>query len=667
MKLARCSIYCFVVLCAILVVTACNPTSVNRNKHIDATSGACDTGLSGRYRTLTSGIDDPYTLSIKIRSFYNQTPKDCHPVIATAVLENLFDLVYNYHATDTVILPFLNHLAASEELTGTQRRRALFNTAAYYLYAQKQADLALPFLKKSERLTIPISDTSRKNYHSLMAEYMRQKSRLKEASDHYIQTIKICEKMGDSAAMAASYANYGNLFSDMGQHEKSIEMKSRSVAYFLQKQQKNNLLIGYVGIGVEYGLLRRYDSSMAYYQKAVALTEEGVHNSNIEFDLYISMGGISLGKSEYDTARYYYSKARETLDLPKNPERQQVYVMASTPAFAGIRNVDREIELIKSYIPSFYADSNLHNLKDAYYTLYHIYYLQDKNDLALKNYERYDSVKSALAREENQQYAAEMEAKYETQKKELRIQVQEKEIKRNNILNGLLIALLLIVLLAAAFIITRFKLKRKKKEAELQQQFTRRLLNNTEEERERIAKDLHDGISQELLILKQQMRTDQQHTNDKIDAIIHEIRMISRDLHPVMLDKIGLKLSVEHICQQMMESNLLFITADITYHTSLSKSVELQLFRMIQEALNNIVKYAAAQAAKVTIRETTTHVITEIMDNGKGFDVAAAMHNKMSFGLLNLTERSKALNGKTEITSSPAGTVVKIEIPKLGA
>ena len=189
-----------------------------------------------------------------------------------------------------------------------------------------------------------------------------------------------------------------------------------------------------------------------------------------------------------------------------------------------MRNVDKELELIKSYIPRFCAESDLTNAKDAYYTLFHTYYLEGKSALALENYQVYDSLKSLIAREENKQYVAEMETKYETQKKELRIQVQQKEIYRSNVLNGLLVALLLAGGMGVAFVVTRIKLKRKKKDADLQQQFTRQLLHNTEEERGRIARDLHDGISQELMLLKHGIS--QADCREKIDMIIAEIRMI---------------------------------------------------------------------------------------------------------------------------------------------
>lgn len=651
------------VLCTVLILAACT-SSPDKNSVTKVRAGSCDTALPGKYRQIKKGHIEPLLLSRATRDFYHHTPGHCRDMIATEVISDLFDIVYNNHNTDSIILPFFLELSEAPELTETQRGKALLGVSGYYLYGLIQTDSAAIYLDRVIKRWPVMNDTVSKTYHSQMGQYLVLTARLKEAGDYYLKTIALCEKLNDSAALAGNYANYGTVFSKMGEYQKSIDMKKKATSFFESQKRYQHLLIGYVGIGVEYGYLRHYDSSMHYYRKAVALTEQGIRNPNVEFDLYISMAGICLGQEKYDSARYYYSKIGDIIDLSKDEGRRKVYIMASTPAFAGIRNLDKEIAEIKSYIPGFFSANNLNDARDAYYTLFHTYYLQGESDEALTAYKHYDSLKSVLAREENKEYVAEMETKYETQKKELRIKVQQKEIKQGNILNGFLLALLAIVALGAAFIITRIKLKRKRKEAELQQQFTRQLLNNTEEERSRIAKDLHDGISQELLILKRQINTNQEHTNDRIDAIISEIRMISRDLHPVMLDQIGLKLSLEHICNQMMEHNLLFITADIQYSNSLPRSSELQLFRMVQEALNNVVKYAGAQAARVTIKESATFVHTEIIDNGKGFDVATALNSKMSFGLLSLTERSRSLNGKTEISSSAAGTVIKIEIPK---
>lgn len=649
---------------ALLHLCSCRPSAEKAHQPETGSTG-CDSALQDRY-SQAKGMDNfSPTTSKAIINFYHAVPAGCRNLIAGEVSKDLFNLVYTFHSSDSLVLPFLKEMASESALSETQQARAWLAISAYYLYARIQTDTAAAYMAEALERWPQMNDTVLKSYHSQMGQYLVLTSRLKAAGDHYLKAINLCERVKDSAGMASNYANYGTVFSKMGDYRKSIRMKQKAVAFFQAQKQYDRLLIGYVGIGVEYGYLHEYDSSMAYYKKAVAITEQGIRNPNVEFDLYISMGGISLGMNRFEAARQYYSKASSIVNLNTDSSRRKMYIMASTPAFAPIRNVEEEIRQIKGYIPSYYAEHNLDDACDAYYTLYHIYYLQKRFDQSLHHYEIYDSLKSVLAREENRKYTAEMETKYQTQKKELQIKVQQKEIRQSNMLNGMLLALLGALGLGTAFILTRIKLKRKKKEAELQQQFTRQLIRNTEEERSRIARDLHDGISQELMLLKRQMSDNQEQTNERIDAIIDEVRLISRDLHPVMLDKIGLKRSLEHICNQMMEHHMLFLSADIEYTGGLDKDGELQLFRMVQEALNNVVKYAGAQAAKVSIQESATFVYTEIIDNGKGFDVAAAIGSKSSFGLLSLTQRARSLGGKTEISSSASGTVVKIEIPKL--
>jgi two-component system, NarL family, sensor kinase len=662
MHARKCKPHILILLCLVLLsVTACHQ---KKEQHNDANIG-CDTNLVAQYKSLVAKATDPAALAIDIQSFYQGVPDKCHNTIVRPVMENLFNVVYTNQSTDTIVIPFLKQLSQENTLTIQNRTKALYSISAYYLYAQKNTSEGLIYVRKAKEHHENMNDTLLKTYNSLMGQAMMLQANLQEAAAYYLKTIELCEKLKDSVSLAGNYANYGTVISRMGDHTKAIEMKKKATEFFLtQSNNANNLFIGYIGIGTEFGEMRQYDSALYYYKKALDLTEKGVQDPTSEFDLLINTAAIYMGKSDYEQARVFYGKAKETLAKLKDEQHDRVYTMASTPAFADVKNVDEEIAKIKSYIPAYFEEHNIVSAKDAYYCLYHIYYLQDKNDLALTNYRKFDSLKNILAAEDNKQYVAEMEAKYETQKKELKIQVQQKELKQKNILNGFLLALLGVAIMAAALIITRFKLKKNKRDAALQQKFTRQLIENTEEERMRIARDLHDGVSQELLVLKNQIRNNQENTNEKIDFIINEIRMISRDLHPVLLDKIGLKSSVQHICEQMMENNRLFITADIEYHNGLDQNGELQLFRMVQEALNNIVKYAEAEAAKVTIRETDKYIKAEIIDNGKGFDVQSAMNSKTSFGLLNLMERSKVLNGKTEISSSAGSTIVKIEIPK---
>lgn len=216
---------------------------------------------------------------------------------------------------------------------------------------------------------------------------------------------------------------------------------------------------------------------------------------------------------------------------------------------------------------------------------------------------------------------------------------------------------LIIFVIIIAFIILRLN---KKKYPQL---YTKQLLEETEEERKRIALDLHDSVNHELLSLKKSLEK-KDSANKIIDSIINNIRSISRNLHPVMFDKVGLELTVNQLVERAQAVNDFMITVEIVYGGSLISSVELQIYRIIQEALSNIIKYADPVAAKISIIENKNNINIEIKDNGKGFNVQETLNNNDSFGLHNIIERSRAIGGKAKIISNSNGTIITIEIKK---
>jgi two-component system, NarL family, sensor kinase len=244
--------------------------------------------------------------------------------------------------------------------------------------------------------------------------------------------------------------------------------------------------------------------------------------------------------------------------------------------------------------------------------------------------------------------------------------LQFQEIARKNATIGFLGASMLAILLAAALFYLWLKKRQAQveatRQAELQAAFTQQLFAETESERARIARDLHDGISHELLGLKRSSLTDNSEAAQKIDGVIETIRQISRNLHPVMLDSIGLRLSIETFCEQFAEAHNIFVNHDIDYSKNLDKNTELQVFRIVQEALTNAAKHAKAQAANVSISDYNNGVLLKIQDNGKGFEVEKALNSGKAFGLQSIIERARIINTKAEITSTPKGTIIELKI-----
>lgn len=283
-----------------------------------------------------------------------------------------------------------------------------------------------------------------------------------------------------------------------------------------------------------------------------------------------------------------------------------------------------------------------------------------------KDLQRLAYLKEKAEKQEKEQQLSLAEKDKQIQEVQLGSLIQDKALQlqtlaKQNALIGFLLAGLAAILLGFAAFSFWQRQKRAKKEAVAQVQYTRQLLENTEDERGRIARDLHDGISHELLTLKKALHNTE--AVQKIDSIINDIRQISRNLHPVMLESIGLKLSLETLCDQYMEQEELFISHDINYTHKLPGTAELQLFRIVQEAITNTIKYAGADACKVTLQDGNNGLQLTIQDNGRGFDVDQALNSGKSFGLRSILQRSKAIGGSADIQSSAIGTVIRVEVP----
>jgi signal transduction histidine kinase len=129
-----------------------------------------------------------------------------------------------------------------------------------------------------------------------------------------------------------------------------------------------------------------------------------------------------------------------------------------------------------------------------------------------------------------------------------------------------------------------------------------------------------------------------------------------------MFDKIGLVPNIEALLERVQNQNNFFISTDIQYSGSLSSADELQVYRIIQEALTNIIKYSKAHAAKISLLETSSSINIQIKDNGQGFNVKEAMNSGKAFGLHNIIERSRIIGGETNIVSNNEGTTIFIQI-----
>lgn len=612
-----------------------------------------------------AGIDSIYqntgTDSAKLselRSLYLSFSRDDRAYIYPIIFTKLFYSTYSHPDRD--VLYFFENQGADGNNPDRVRIDAYFKSAAYLLYINQEADSGLTYLRKALAMPYPFNDTLYKSYYTLYAQGLMQKGQFPDAARYYVKAIELVAKLHDSASLIGNIGNLSNVYSLMGEHKKALPLKLKSLQYFKRKRDSASMMIGYVSVASCYSDLGQSDSAFFYFEKALNLLNKGVQNPSIAMVLYNNLGEIYTNRGETRKARKYFDLNKPIVQAIGSERQNQLFTIFSVRAYSEIRDVTQDMRHIKKYAEDYLKDGSLNDASRAFYTLYRYANQKGNAAQALQYYLRYDSITNQLSSRANSLGIAELSAKYEVKKKALMIETQQKQIAQQSSFNHLLLLVLVVLVCLIIFVVTKSTWVRRKKEVYLQRKFTQKLLEKTEQERNRIARDLHDGLSQDLLLLKNQIH---QITPAKIDAVINEVRAISRNIHPTMLEQIGLKSSILSICEQVMQAEKLFITADIQYSRRLSKQKELQLFRIVQEALNNILKYAHASAGKVYIFETGDKLTIIIKDNGQGFDVEAALLSKNSFGLLSIMERSKVLNGKATIESSEEGTVIQIEIP----
>jgi len=241
---------------------------------------------------------------------------------------------------------------------------------------------------------------------------------------------------------------------------------------------------------------------------------------------------------------------------------------------------------------------------------------------------------------------------------------------------------LIFVLLIAfgIYLLVTTKIKRLKEERQRQNLFSKLLIESQEEERKRLSQELHDSLGQNLLVIKNQIDmykaasvkdiSELEDISGLIKESISEVKSISSDLHPHQLERLGLLKAINAMVNKIRNiSSIEIVTELFDLAGVIPKEAEINIYRIIQESLNNIVKHSQATKALICLTYENDVVRLDVEDDGIGFDINNVDRaNKFTegLGLKSIRERVRMLNGKIEIDSSKdKGTKISITI-KIG-
>lgn len=425
----------------------------------------------------------------------------------------------------------------------------------------------------------------------------------------------------------------------------------------------------------------RPDQGKMYLDKASALLKK--YPSTNAFLFYYFPEGLYYEKKEmYEKAIKSYDKG---IALQVGIGENYYINRAKYAKFNILRKLgrnDQAIEVMKDLLTSRIL---LVNDRNSYYNLLAQTYARTGNmEEAYAWSQKFITINDSLHNSQNKADIVEMEKKYQTAEKEReisRLQAERKEAelteKNHRLLNWLLGIGAAIFLLAFIFAVYIYRTKQQKTAARLHEldkqkelELTRTILLAEERERQRIARDLHDGLGGTLSGIKIKLSGEQKNVSSRVidDTIrelensIGELRRISRNMMPETLIRSGLEVALRDLCVSVSSDSTRVEFQSNDIQNTIPVQVQVNIYRMIQELLNNAIRHGKATKIIVQcIREESNMLIT-VEDNGKGF-VFKDQGFLNGIGLANIKNRVNLMRGTMQIDSIiDEGTTVNIEI-----
>lgn len=506
---------------------------------------------------------------------------------------------------------------------------------------QAQYDEALRYNLNAAKLAEEQGDKffMGKAYNNLGVLYVTTQD-LKRAEEYHKKALAIRLQLGNASEIYLSYENLGILKRDQGKYEEALRYYVKGAEYAFKTKDSNNISFVYNDIGAAYSFTGRYQESEKYLMASIGIRERA---------------------NEKDELAYTYNY------LGENYERKKDLVNAE-------KNIKKALAIAKEI-------NNNKQVYEAYESLSDFYSRNKRYDSAYVYAMYHKHFKDSITRKNQGELIAELNTKFETEKKERKIQEQQFEIAKRNYwlagISGLL-------LMGTSLGYSRYKRNKLRQKAALQatvlkqqELATKAIIQAEENERKRIAGDLHDGVGQMMSAAKMNLSTlkgDISFTSPEVeqafdnavslvDDSCKEVRNTSHNIMPNALLKSGLTTAIREFIHKIDQRTIHVNLFSEGLNERMDSDVETVLYRVVQECVNNVIKHSGANKLDITLIKDDDGISVTVEDNGKGFNVKDA--EKMEgLGLKNIRTRIEYLKGDVEWSSAEGrGTAVMITIP----
>jgi len=525
-----------------------------------------------------------------------------------------------------------------------------------------------------------------------------------KALQYYFKTVAFREQISDTLGLAIVYRDLSSLYKESENYEEMLQYALKSKQLFAELKLEKNVFRSNIQIAAAYDYLNQDEKSKKVYLETLQMIP--VYEIKDASDLYHNLATLYKKLEKQDSALYYYQKAQKIFKEKQDFTKLSINYNNLGNLYASINDDEKSLANFNQSlaIQKKVKDSSL--LQKTYLSLSNYY---EKTGDFKKAYRYKDS--SENVREDifkKIKATNKFELKYLNEKRAIEAKKNELELSFLNqqFRNKIILVVLIAVILLFFVVMRSRKLQQEKKMAELiveqqkieaeliqekqQQQLEEMLqeqerkaissmINGQEVERERIAKDLHDRLGSMLSVVKihyksvednlekiqKETKSQYEKANELLDEACEAVREIAHNMISGTLTKFGLIPALKELKQKIEETKKLQI--ELVAHgldNRLDNATEIQLYRIIQELLNNILKHAEATEVTIQLLKIEHGVNIMVIDNGVGFDTENLVLEK-GMGLKSVQARVEEMNGEFTIDSSKGnGTTITIELLK---
>lgn len=514
----------------------------------------------------------------------------------------------------------------------------------------------------------------------------QETGRLKEAADIQFQILSLSEKINNTAFMASTCNNLAFLFYHLKDYATSLRYSRQSYKYAKISDSRMVMAEALGSMANVYEIEEKYDSAIVMLKQAADIFKQEKNLKSLASS-FQAMGIIYRKLNKDKEGLQYYYDAYNTSDFAGNNDDKAHYAADIASVLISQKKYTQARPYLYESKFTIEPKKNFDALKNLYPNLmfYHLY--AGNKDSAAFYFEKFNEVRDSFNSIETAREVSKMNILYETEKRKARIADlnasntrQQLSIQQRNFWLIFVLVALLSVLLGIWTYLRHLKNKQKiqLQNAIIQQQdeAAKAVVSAEENERNRMSQTLHDGLGQLLSAAKMNLQAvqDSLHLNPQmntaynnalvlVDDSIKEMRSVSHQMVTNNVVRTGLANALKELIEKI-NSNSLQVNLQVDgLLQNIDSDIQIVVYRIIQEAINNVIKHARANALDIELNMNGNKLKGTIKDNGIGFNTNQ-IGKMRGIGLDNIATRIKFLKGAYTLESEQGkGTKLLFEIP----